>query len=210
MLEDYNFWLSVVTALVAVVALIQTRRQIKVSNKQHLFDKRVENYLIAEGLVQLYKKNQSSLKHEKDEPILAIDIKFFLLTNNTFLEQITHVINNTLDPSMQKEFLIKLESIKDVAAKIKFLFSGKSANLLGDFVMLYQELLFSMYQYKILLDKMQEASQNYKWTLEETQEKLNENEWRNKLLKVINDLEYAYIQLKEKNVEKILEKQIRL
>lgn len=146
MLKDYNFWLSVVTAVVAVVALIQTRRQIKVSNKQHLLYKRVENYLIEEGLVQLYKKNQSSLKYEKDEPLLAIDFISSLLINNIYLEQITHVINNTLEPSIQKEFLIKIESIKDVAAKIKFLFSGKSAILLGDFVMPFQKLLFSMYQ----------------------------------------------------------------
>lgn len=141
-----------------------------------MFDKRIKNYLIAEGLVQLYEKNQLSLKHEKDEPILAIDFEFFLLTNNTFLEQITRVISNTLEPSIQKEFLIKLENIKDIAAKIKFLFSKESAVLLGDFVMRYQELLFSMYQYKILIDKMQEASQNYHWTLVETQENFNESE----------------------------------
>lgn len=210
MLKDWNFWLSVITAIVAVVALIQTQVQIKVSNKQHLFDKRIENYLIAEGLVQLYEKNQLILKHEKDEPILAIDFEFFLLTNNTFLEQITRVISNTLEPSIQKEFLIKLENIKDIAAKIKFLFSEKSAILLGDFVIRYQELLFSMYQYKILIDKMQEASQNYHWTLVETQENFNEGERRDELLKAFNNLEYAYAQLKENNVEEILEKKIRL
>lgn len=210
MLKDWNFWLSVITAIVAVVALIQTQVQIKVSNKQHLFDKRIKNYLIAEGLVQLYEKNQLSLKHEKDEPILAIDFEFFLLTNNTFLEQITRVISNTLEPSIQKEFLIKLENIKDIAAKIKFLFSKESAVLLGDFVMRYQELLFSMYKYKILIDKMQEASQNYHWTLVETQENLNESEQRGELLKAFDNLEYAYTQLKENCVEEILEKQIKL
>lgn len=210
MLKDWDFWLSVITAIVAVVALIQTQVQIKVNNKQHLFDKRIKNYLIAEGLVQLYEKNQLSLKHEKDEPILAIDFEFFLLTNNTFLEQITRVISNTLDPSMQKEFLIKLENIKDIAAKIKFLFSKESAVLLGDFVMRYQELLFSMYQYKILIDKMQEASQNYHWTLVETQENFNESEQRGELLKAFDNLEYVYTQLKKNSVEEILEKQIRL
>lgn len=210
MLKDWNFWLTVITALVAVVALIQTQVQINISNKQHLFDKRIENYLIAVGLVHLYEKNQLNLKHEKDKPILAIEYEFFLLTNNSYLENIAHVINNTLEPSIQKNFLIKLESIKEIAEKIKFMFLGKHAVWLGDFVTRYQELLFSMYQYKILIDKMQEASQKYNWTLEIAQEKLKENEKRSELQVAFDNLQYAYNKLKENKVEESLEKQIRL
>lgn len=65
MLKDWNFWFSVVTAMVAIVALIQTQQQIRLSNKQHLFDKRIENYLIAIGLIQLYLNNCSLFEKEK-------------------------------------------------------------------------------------------------------------------------------------------------
>lgn len=106
------FFFSVVTAVVAIAALIQTHKQIKLSNKQHLFDKRIENYIIATGLIQLYRSNCSVINNEKDEPILSNDFDFKLLTNNTYLEQISCAIDNPLKEPSHKELLIKLENLK--------------------------------------------------------------------------------------------------
>lgn len=83
MLTDTNFWFSVITACVAITALIQTQVQIRLSNKQHLFDKRVESYLIAIGLLRLYENNYSSFDGQ-DEPFLAVDVQFSFFTNSTF------------------------------------------------------------------------------------------------------------------------------
>ena len=58
MFKDWNFWFSVITAIVAVIALFQTNRQIRLGNKQHLFDMRIEYYLIAKGMMQLFDKMQ--------------------------------------------------------------------------------------------------------------------------------------------------------
>ena len=127
MLNDWNFWFSVVTAIVAIIALMQTSQHIKLSNKQHLFDKRIENYLIATGLIQLYRSNCMNFNNEKDEPIFAVDLEFTWLTNNIYLEPITSAIENPLKEPSHKELLIKLENLKDVDAKIKFLFSGKAS-----------------------------------------------------------------------------------
>lgn len=217
MAKDWNFIFSVVTALVgivtavvAVLALGQTRKQIKLSNKQHLFDKRVENYLIATGLIQLYRSNCMHFDNEEDEPMLVIDLEFAWLTNNTYLEQITSAIDNPLKGLSHKELLIKLEKLKDVATKIKFLFSGEASVLLGDFVLRYQELLFAMYQYKIVLDKMNKINEGHRLTIEEAQQKVGEKQHRIKLQKAFDDLKQADSLLKKANVEEQIKKQIKL
>ena len=178
MLKDWNFWFSVITAVVAIIALVQTKQQIKLSNKQYLFDNRVEHYLIAKGLIQLYESNKTLLTVKNNEPSFAIDFIFAQMTNNTFLEKITDVIAHPLENPYHKEFLIKIEIMKDVSVKIKFIFGGKFATLLGNYVLCYQELLFKMYQYQILLNKMQKSAQDFNLTLDKAQEAVGEKHSR--------------------------------
>jgi len=210
MLTDWNFWFSIITAVVAIIALVQTKQQIKLSNKQYLFDKRVEYYLIAKGLIQLYESNQNSLVSQDDRPMLAMDIRFSLMTNNTYLEKIADVIKHPLDQPYQKEFLIKIEAIKDVSAQIKFLFNGKTALTLGNYVSCYQELLFKMYQYQILLKSMEKESQNSRLAFDKVQELVGEKDHREVLKKAIENLKQAYDMIKKEKVEEKIEKQIKL
>lgn len=214
MFSDWKSLLSIVTpivtASVAIVAVMLTRKQIKLSNKQHLFDKRVENYLIATGLIQLYRSNCMNFDNKKDEPMLAISLDFTWLTNNTYLEQISSALDNPLKEPSHKELLIKLENLKDVATKIKFLFSDEASGLLGDFVFSYQELLFSMYQYQIVLDKMDKVNEGHRLTIEEAQQEVGEKRHRIKLQKAFDNLKQADIMLRKENVEEKIKKQIKL
>lgn len=210
MFKDWNFWFSVITAGVAIVAIYQTQHQIKLSNKQHLFDKRVENYLIAKGLVQLYRSNSSHFIHEEDRPIFEIDLEFTWLTNNVYLENMTLAIENPLTEPYHKEFLTKLEELKEISSKIKFLFSGETAELLGDFVLQYQRLLFAMYQYQILVNKLKDTANKFNLSLEESQERVHEKKHRNTLKQAFDNLKQADSLLKDKKVERQIEKQIRL
>lgn len=201
---------GIITAIVAICALGQTNKQIKLSNKQHLFDKRVENYLIAIGLIQLYRSNCMHFNDEKDEPIFNVSLYFTWLTNNTYLEKITPAIDNPLKEPSHKELLIKLENLKEVATKIKFLFSDEVSNFFSDFVFSYQELLFSMYQYQIVLDKMDQVNEGHRLTIEEAQQKVGEKKHRIKLQDAFDNLKQADIMLKKENVEEQIKKQIKL
>ena len=210
MLKDWNFWLSIVTVVAAVIALMQTKQQIKLSNKQHLFDKRVEQYLIAKGLIQLYENNDTILVFKENEPILSIDFIFMQMTNNTYMEQMVDVISHLLEEPYHKKFLIRLEELKEISTKIKFIFSGKEAILLGDYILHYQELLFKMYQYQILLGKLKDASQEFRLTIEKTRETVGENQYREELQKAVDNLKQAYDVLKKGKVEEKIEQQITL
>ncbi len=208
MFTDWNFWFSVITAVVAIVALMQTKQQIRLSNKQHLFDKRVENYLIAKGLIQLYEINKNSLIVKNDMPMFEVDFIFEQMTNNKYLEKITRVITNPLEEPYHKEFLISMENIRAVSAEIDFIFSGKVATFLGKYVLHYQELLLKMYQYQILLNKMRESAQDFNWTLEEAQKKVNEKKYQEELRKAAEILKQDYDILKKENVEKKLKSKL--
>ena len=210
MLTDWNFWFSVITAVVAVIALVQTKQQIKLSNKQHLFDKRVEHYLIAKGLIQLYESNKTLIIFKDDTPVLAMDSIFAQMTNNVYLEKITDVISHPLEQPYHKEFLTKMEILKEVSSKINFIFGDKAAVLLGDYVLRYQELLFRMYQYQILIENMKKASQEFHLTIDKAQESVGEKHHREELQKAIDNLKQAYNALKKEKVEEKIEKQIRL
>ena len=73
-----NNLFAIITALIAIIALFQTHKQIKISNKQFLFDKRLSKYLLANGLLELYNDNGTLLDYTDyldDEPII-VDYKF--------------------------------------------------------------------------------------------------------------------------------------
>lgn len=203
---------SVVTSVVAIVAVILTRKQIKLNNKLNLFDKRLENYIIATGLIKLYRSNCNDINNEKDEPMLSNNFDFNLLTNNTYLEQITCAIDNPLKEPSHKELLIKLENLKEVGTKIKFLFSGNASNLFGDFVLRYQELLFQMYRYQIISDKIIKENENGNHALgyDELAKKFKEEKYRDSVQRAFNNLKQANSYLEKENVEEQIEKQIRL
>lgn len=202
---EWNILFSIITSGIALLALFQTQKQIRLSNKQNLFDKRVENYLIVDGLIKLYEEHDS-LFSDDTKLTDAVDYKFTLMTNNSFLENIAPVIKSPLSNLEQKEFLIKLEEIKNIAMKIRLIFNGKPAEQLGNFTDCYGNVLFVMYQYQILNNKMLEASQKYNWTLEEAKEELDEKVLATKLKLSFDNLRKSYELL---NNEKI-RKEIRL
>ncbi len=208
--KDWNFWLTLVTIIVAIVALIQSSKHTKLSNKQHLFDKRVETYIIVTGIIDLYAQNNHLLDKKTDGPMFTNDFIFIFLTNNTYMEEVGPAIKNTLNNPEHKILLSKLESLKEISLKVRFLFSKEEADILSDFITKYHNLLFKMYQYQIVIKSMNDRNSESKITVDQASELTNEKEQRKELHLSILEIKQSYDLLKQGNVEKKIYNQIKL
>lgn len=205
---------ATITAFIAIIALFQTHKQIGVNNKQFLFDKRLNKYLIARGLLELYKDNEKLLDFSKkrdNEPII-VDIHFINLTNNKYLKDVASIINDPKNNEFKNNFLVKIEELKQLSNEVRFLFQNKSGLSLGDFIMKYQNVLMELYNYQIILDLMKndEIPRKNKPTYNELQKDYGELKHRYKLYRAIDDLKKSYDEVVNKKIINKIEKSITL
>lgn len=205
---------SIITAIVAIIALWQTHKQIKLSNKQYLFESRVKKYTLANGLIQLYKENKSLLDYSKDkeDEAIIVDFQFENLTNIGYLKGITGIIYDPKNNEEKTRFLLKLEELKQLATEIKFLFKRKQGILLNNFIYNYQNVLLELYKYQIIQNLMKENSipSIEPKTFAELQRDYGETNHRTRLFEAIKQLEISYEELLDKNAIAKIEKEIKL
>lgn len=86
-----NISISIISLIIALVAIVQTSKQIKLSNRQHLFDKRLEKYMIIKDLLTLFSKNRVHIVDKKDL-VRCLDLQFSWLTNVTYLSDMIFAV----------------------------------------------------------------------------------------------------------------------
>lgn len=198
-----------ISAIVAIIALLISCYQARLSNKQSLFNRRLNIWITVDKLMSAYVKNAKDLEHD-DEPQMDIDLQFALLTNTTYLQSISTSINHVLDADPQLNLHLKLDEMRTLAMEARFCFKGKSGEAIAEFIEAYQSLLFSMYQYQILLNKMLQNAREYQWTLEQASEKLHEPNQRQDLFEKEDALAASYKTLFQQNKWGAIQRQIQL
>lgn len=210
----YDNLLSIITIIATLIALWQTHKQIKISNKQYLFDKRLSKYLLAKGLLELYKDNESLLDYtdDPDDEAIIVDYQFINLINNNYLKDVTCIINEPKNNEFKNNFLVKIEELKQLSNEVRFLFPNKSGLLLSNFIMKYQNVLMELYKYQIVLDLMKknEIPRKNKPTYNELQNEYGELKHRHRLYDAIDDLKKSYHEVVSKKVINKIEKSIKL
>lgn len=141
---------------------------------------------------------------------MAIDLLFAWLTNTTYLQSISASINHVLDAEPQLKLHLKLDEMRSLAMEAKFCFKGKSGDAIAEFIEAYQSLLFSMYQYQILINKMLQNTKENQWTLEQASEKLHELDRRKDLFEKETTLAASYKTLCQQNKRVAIQCQIQL
>lgn len=197
-----------VSAFAAIVALILSFNQVRLSNKQNLFNRRLSIWLTTQSLLELYELYQDRLTKE-EKPQFFLYETFSYLTNNAFLYEVGSAAFHPLDMEYQKPFLIKLDEIKILSTEAKFVFEGRLAEAVSGFLNGYQQLLMSIYQYQALLQyidqHMKERPHDYVCAYE-----VNEPLQRSWLYEAYDSIEASYAQLNSPKLLATAEKQIRL
>ena len=209
-----NNLFAIITALIAIVALLQNHKQIKISNKQYLFDKRLSKYLLAKGLLELYKENESLLDYTDvpDDEAIIVDYQFINLTNNNYLKDVTCIINEPKNNEFKNKFLVKIEELKQLSNEVRFLFQNKNGLLLSNFIMKYQNILMELYKYQTVLNLMKkdEIPRKNKPTYNELRNEYGELKHRHRLYDAIDDLKKSYHEVVSEKVINKIEKSIKL
>ena len=132
-------WIAILTVVISIIALCQTGKQTKLSNKHQLFDRRLEKYLFVKDLLILYNSHRNLLVGDNGICEM-VDFQFMMLTNCSSLESMGAAISNPLHDNIHKEYLCKIEMLDKYATEIELLWSTEDGRLLGRFVTLYKEL----------------------------------------------------------------------
>ena len=204
---DWNVLCSIITAIAAMVALILSVKQSRLSNKQQLFERRLRAYMLANGLISLCKDNYGWISAKREErPQLENDWNFMWLTNNSYMEEQAKAIEHPLEQPFHKEFLRKREELRKQAMEFELIFKGDVALKYSE----YENALDKMYQYQIIIDKMKKANEEKPVTVEETGKTFSEEKYRDDLYDALDNLRKTYDVVAQDKVEKQLKKQLSL
>ncbi|MDH6603740.1 hypothetical protein OKW23_000881 [Bacilli bacterium PM5-9] len=86
---------SIVAVVIAVLSILQNSKQLKESNKQFLFNERVNGLIIAKMLIESFKNTELNINNKDKYHFNVFLSRYYIFTNNTYLENIQSII--TLD-----------------------------------------------------------------------------------------------------------------
>lgn len=209
-----NVLLSIVSLTIALVAIFQTKKQIALSNKQLLFDRRLEKYIIIKDLLLLFANNRERIVDKKDLA-RCLDFQFSLLTNVSYLSDIIFAIKEPLNSDKQNVFLTKCEMLEKYAVEISLLWDNDIGQIFSEFVKTYKELLNKLYQQQTRIDglkKHNEEQNDIKYLIDlDSYEKITlENAKEIKLFETIQNLDDIYRRIINENLEQKLIDDLKL
>lgn len=201
---------SVITSIIAILALVQTNRQMKLSNKQQLFDRRLKIYTTVHGLLELYAQNRNMFElDKKDEIQYTLDYEYKWLTNNTFMAEICDVIDDPLEINYRRTFMKKCEELQALAMEAQFVFQNENIKSYSGFLICYKDTLVQMCRYQIVFIKMCKENEKKPMRIEDWGKAFGEERYRKELCDIMTKLKNAYMEIVDNQVEEKIKQEIK-
>lgn len=210
-----NVLLSIVSLTIALVAIFQTKKQIELSNKQHLFDRRLEKYIIVKDLLSLFTDNRKLIVG-KNELLRYLDFQFSQLVNVSYLSDMIFAIKEPLKSDKQNVFLSKCEMLEKYAVEISLLWDNDTGKVFSEFIRTYKEVLNKLYLQQVCIRLIEDYNKEQNNILElmidsnEIDKRTLKNATDNKLFETINELDRIYDRIINENLEQKLIDDLKL
>ena len=211
------------TVLAVIIAYWQIRKQIELSNKQHLFDQRLDCYIEGVKTINIFKEKSDILERIKNYDLstpyrLPWPI-FLMLIDDQILFKVATDIEMKIDPVFEERVYKRISDIKQKSVKLKLLFNDGEADDLSVTMICFTDLLSALIEYskiiEIIRQPMNELTnetkdpKTYAEQISEFQEIFNEREVFEKLKLSIQQLTES-VKLTDEQYLKDLENKIRL
>ena len=185
--------LALVAIVISIIALFQTKKQTTLSNKQHLFERRLERYTIVEDfLVQFNCINKLNIDFSSKDDINAYNrVLLKALCDCVVLKEARGIIDKLTDKTdfdAKYTFLSQCNKLSILSQEIPIIFSNKKAKEVSEFIEQYALLTLSVYHYYTLTDT----------------EKKEQDSWIEIICKKWNELKATYNIIIENNIMNLL------
>ena len=104
----------------------------------------------------------------------------------------------------------KREELRNMAMEFELIFKGNVTSLYSNFLRDYESVLAVMYQYQIIIKKMEEENGKHPNTSEVLSKMFSEEEYRDRLYDALGKLKASYDAVSQEKNDKQLRKQLTL
>lgn len=203
--------ISIIAIVCSVIALWQTHRQIKLSNRQHLFDRRLSGYLIVTDLIQSYQIQQKDCRLKDDDGFVSsIGLAWLHLTGNLYLESIQNACDYPIESQEGKNFSVKLAEFHRLAQEIQFLFSENISIPVSLFIQAYIQVLQAIYQYRLVWNFAQQEPSIKCLPLKQKFEEVGMPNYQKKVFDALDKLESTYQTISKQGLVLKMKESIKL
>lgn len=186
---------TIVTTVTAILAIKQTNKQLKQSNIQQLFDRRLEKYLLISELISNYASHRAKIITLNENYSEAGNISRDL-TNCTVFKGI-HSSSRVVDDTGEQIYTL----LGKLSTETKLIWCGDGSVLIGQFILKYRDCIESIENYSIFwtdVSRFNNANPNE----EERQKCESRNErLRAEVDSCINEIEKVYGQIIDTDAE---------